>query len=111
VESPAQREAAIRTELAESKRLIEERTDKPVVHLAYPWHASGPTARRLVRELGYRTAFSGKVPGVPITRAGGDPETVARIGEDYLELLPGRGRLSLSAILYRKLSRRLSGTP
>ncbi|HXB56107.1 MAG TPA: polysaccharide deacetylase family protein [Vicinamibacteria bacterium] len=111
LESPAQREAAIRTELAESKRLIEARTGKPVVHLAYPWHASGPSARRLVRELGYRTAFSGKVPGVPITRVGGDPETVARIGEDYLELLPGRDRLSLSSILYRKLSRRLSGTP
>jgi hypothetical protein len=56
-------------------------------------------------------AFCGKVPGVPITRVGGDPQTVARIGEDYLELLPGRGRLSLSSILYRKLSRRLSGTP
>jgi peptidoglycan/xylan/chitin deacetylase (PgdA/CDA1 family) len=111
LESPPEREAAIRRELAESKRLIEERTGKPVVHLAYPWHASGPTARRLGRELGYRTAFCGKVPGVPITRTGGDPETVARIGEDYLELLPGRGRVGLSQILYRKLSRRLSGTP
>jgi peptidoglycan/xylan/chitin deacetylase (PgdA/CDA1 family) len=110
-ESPAQREAAVRAELAESKRLIEERTGKPVVHVSYPWHAAGPSARRLVRELGYRMAFCGKVPGVPITRVGGDPQTVARIGEDYLELLPGRGRLSLSSILYRKLSRRLSGTP
>jgi len=106
-ETPAEREAAIRTELAESKRLIEERTDKPVIHLAYPWHASGPTARRLSLDVGYRTAFGGKVAGVPITRAGGDLQHIARIGEDYLELLPGRGRVDLSTVLYRKWSRRL----
>jgi hypothetical protein len=28
------------------------------------------------------------------------------VGEDYLELLPGRGRARLSAILYEKWSRR-----
>ena len=53
-----------------------------------------PTARRLAREAGYRTAFCGKVPGTPITLAGGDPTAIARIGEDYLELLPGRGQAS-----------------
>jgi peptidoglycan/xylan/chitin deacetylase (PgdA/CDA1 family) len=106
-ETPEEREAAIRTELVESKRLIEERTGKPVIHLAYPWHASGPTARRLALEAGYRTAFGGKVAGVPITRPGGDLQHIARIGEDYLELLPGRGRADLSTVLYRKWSRRL----
>jgi peptidoglycan/xylan/chitin deacetylase (PgdA/CDA1 family) len=106
-ETPEEKEAAIRTELVESKRLIEERTGRPVVHLAYPWHASGPTARRLAREAGYRTAFGGKVAGVPITRPGGDLEHIARIGEDYLELLPGRGRADLSSVLYRKWTRRL----
>jgi peptidoglycan/xylan/chitin deacetylase (PgdA/CDA1 family) len=106
-ETPAQREAAIRRELAESKRLIEERTGRPVYHLCYPWHVAGPTARRLAREAGYRTAFCGKIPGVPITLFGGDPHAIARIGEDYVELLPGRGRANLSTILGNKLSRRL----
>jgi len=110
LETPEERAAAIRTELEEAKRRIEERTGREVLHLCYPWHASGPTARRLAREVGYRTAFCGKVPGVPLTRAGGDPHAVARIGEDYLELLPGRGRLTLSAVLYRKWSRRMKGS-
>lgn len=105
-ESAAEREEAIRFELIESRRDLEERTPREVVHLCYPWHAGGATARRLAREAGYRTAFWGKVPGVPITRAGGDLERIARIGEDYVELLPGRRRRSLASVLGRKWARR-----
>jgi peptidoglycan/xylan/chitin deacetylase (PgdA/CDA1 family) len=110
-ESAAEREAAIRRELVEARTLVQQHTGWPVVHLCYPWHASGPTARRLAREAGYRTAFCGKVPGVPITPAGGDPHSIARIGEDYVELLPGRGRADLLAVLRRKWSRRMRGGP
>ena len=88
------------------RALIEERTGRAVVHLCYPWHAWGPTTRRLARDAGYRTAFCGKVRSVPITLAGGDPMAIARIGEDYLELLPGRGRTDLTTILRRKWDRR-----
>jgi peptidoglycan/xylan/chitin deacetylase (PgdA/CDA1 family) len=107
LESPEERTAAIRTELVEAKRRIEERTGREVVHLCYPWHTAGPTARRLAHEIGYRMAFCGKVSGVPLTRPGGDLHSIARIGEDYLELLPGHDRSTLSAILYRKWSRRI----
>jgi len=108
-EGAADRESALRRELADARRLIEERTNQPVVHLCYPWHAAGPTARRLARETGHRTAFVGKVPGTPITVPGDDPMAVARLGEDYVELLPGRGRADLSQILRRKWRRRLRG--
>ena len=57
----------------------------------------------------YRTAFCGKVPGVPITLPGGDPLAVSRIGEDYVELLPGRGRTDLASILKQKWNRRRGG--
>jgi peptidoglycan/xylan/chitin deacetylase (PgdA/CDA1 family) len=110
-EGPADRDAAIARELGESKAMIEERTGKPVSHLCYPWHVSGESSRRVARELGYRTAFCGKVRGVPISRPGGDPHRVARLGEDYVELLPGRGREDLTRILKRKWSRRLRGGP
>jgi hypothetical protein len=109
IEAAAERADAIRLELADSKRAIEERTGRPVEHLCYPWHAWGPTARRLAAEVGYRAAFCGKRPGVPITRPGGDPQAIARIGEDYLELLPGRGRSDLRTVLARKWSRRRGG--
>ena len=109
VETPEEREHAIRRELAESRRAIEDRTGRPVVHLCYPWHASGPTSVRLAAATGYETAFCGKVPGVPITRPGGDLRAVARIGEDYVELLPGRGRATLTEVLRRKWGRRFGG--
>jgi len=109
VETLEERARAIRRELAESRRLIEARVGRPVVHLCYPWHAEGPTARRLAVEEGYETAFCGKVHGVPITRPGGDPRAIARIGEDYVELLPGRGRVTLAEVLRRKWARRFGG--
>jgi peptidoglycan/xylan/chitin deacetylase (PgdA/CDA1 family) len=105
-ETTEERAAAIDRELRESKRLIEERTGHPVLHLCYPWHAFGPTARELARAAGYRAAFCGKVPGVPVTRSGGDLGRIARLGEDYVELLPGRGRRTLTEVLRHKWARR-----
>jgi peptidoglycan/xylan/chitin deacetylase (PgdA/CDA1 family) len=105
-ETAAERDEAILRELAESRRAIEERTGRPVIHLCFPWHVSGTTARRLAREAGYRTAFCGKVPGTPVTLPGGDLSSIARIGEDYVELLPGRGRTTLKAVLQQKWRRR-----
>lgn len=109
LEPPSDRARALRRELADSRQAIESRTGRPVVHLCWPWHVSGPTARRIAIEAGYRTAFWGKVPGTSLTPPGGDPQRIARIGEDYVELLPGRGRAPLSSILRRKWSRRLRG--
>jgi peptidoglycan/xylan/chitin deacetylase (PgdA/CDA1 family) len=108
-ETADEKAEAIRSELADSRRLVEERTGCPVRHLCYPWHAAGPTARRLAAEVGYETAFCGKVPGVPLTRPGGDPLSIARISEDYVELLPGRGRTTLADVLRRKWARRFGG--
>lgn len=108
-ESAVERDTAIRRELEEARQLIERHTGRPAVHLCYPWHTAGPTTRRLAREAGYRTAFCGKVPGVPITPPGGDPHRIARIGEDYVELLPGKGRADLASVLRKKWSRRVRG--
>ena len=110
-EDPTARDAAIARELRESKAAIEARTGKPVTHLCYPWHVAGARARREAREIGYRTAFCGKVHGTPISRPGSDPHQIARLGEDYVETLPGRGREDLSIVLQRKWTRRLRGGP
>ena len=65
-----------------------------------------PHGAALAAEAGYETAFCGKVDGVPITLPGGDLQAIARLGEDYLELLPGAGRATLAEVLRRKWSRR-----
>jgi peptidoglycan/xylan/chitin deacetylase (PgdA/CDA1 family) len=106
-ETPDEREQAIRRELEDARDSIEERTGSPANHLCFPWHVSGPTARRVARQVGYLSSFCGKVAGVPITLPGGDPQAIARIGEDYLERLPGAGRLDLMRVLRRKWARRL----
>jgi peptidoglycan/xylan/chitin deacetylase (PgdA/CDA1 family) len=52
-----------RFELAESKRILEERLHRPVEALAYPYGWAGTydeLTRRLAREAGYRLAFSGQ---------------------------------------------------
>ncbi|HLA79345.1 MAG TPA: polysaccharide deacetylase family protein [Vicinamibacteria bacterium] len=108
-ETREEQSRAIERELREARVEIETRTGRPVRHLCYPWHVSGPTARRLAADIGYVTAFCGKVPRTPITLPGGDPRAIARIGEDYLELLPGRGRTTLSAVLRHKWLRRFGG--
>ena len=46
---------------------------------------------------------------MPLTAPGGDPLSVARVGEDYVETLPGRGRMRLAEVLHRKSLRRLRG--
>jgi len=109
LETDDERMQVIRSELALSRRTIEERAGRPVRHLCYPWHTAGPTARRLAAEVGYATAFCGKVSGVPLTRPGGDPMSIARIGEDYVDLLPGRGRGTLAEVLRLKWARRFGG--
>jgi peptidoglycan/xylan/chitin deacetylase (PgdA/CDA1 family) len=110
IETRDEQRAAIRRELVNARRLIQERVGRPAVHLCYPWHAAGPTARSLAAEAGYQTAFCGKVDGVPVTLPGGDPRAIARLGEDYVELLPGEGRGTLAAVLRRKWSRRFGST-
>lgn len=109
LETDAERDAAIAHELADSRRTIEERTGRRVVHLCYPWHASSPAAIVAARSAGYRTAFCGKVAGVPITLPGGDPLSIARVGEDWLFCLPGKGRRAASAVLATKWKRALLG--
>lgn len=106
LETAEERTSAIERELRESKRLIEERTGRPVFHVCYPWHAFGATAQELARAAGYRAAFCGKIPGVPITRSGGDLQQIARLGEDFVELLPGKDRTTLTEVLRRKWGRR-----
>jgi peptidoglycan/xylan/chitin deacetylase (PgdA/CDA1 family) len=109
LESPADRERALRAELADARTAIEAHTGRPARLLCYPWHAWGPLSRRLAAETGYTAAMCGKVEGTPITRAGGDRLAIARVGDDYVQTLPGRGRLGLARILARKGRRRIGG--
>jgi hypothetical protein len=65
------------------------------------------TATQVAREVGYVAGFAGKATAAPaISRPGSNLFAIARVGEDYVERLPGAGRRSLLSVLREKLQRR-----
>lgn len=98
---------AMRFDLGEARRLIREKADVEATTVCYPWHVFSEQAKHIAAEVGYRAAFAGKASAPPaISRAGSDVFELARIGEDYVERLPGPGRRSLLSVLREKLRRR-----
>jgi peptidoglycan/xylan/chitin deacetylase (PgdA/CDA1 family) len=114
-ETPAECEQAVREDLLESKRILEERLKgKAVKHLCYPWYAGSELALTTSRELGYVTNFWGVLPQRRSNQVGDDPYRVVRLDESYLLTLPGRGRRSVSSLVWKKqtetLKRRVAST-
>ncbi|MEO8361025.1 MAG: polysaccharide deacetylase family protein [Vicinamibacteria bacterium] len=105
-ETEAETNEAMRFDLAEARRLLREKADASAKALCYPWHVSSPHARALAAVVGYVAAFAGKADHAPaISRQGSDLFALARVGEDYVERLPGPGRRSLLSVLQEKLRR------
>lgn len=105
-ETAAEAEAAMRLDLGEARRLIREKAGVEATTLCYPWHVHSDAARRIAAEVGYVAAFAGKASrGPTISGPGADPFELARVGEDYVERLPGPGRRPLLSILGEKLRR------
>lgn len=51
-------EAAVRSEVTDSKKLLEDRVQQPVASLAYPYGYSDARVRQVVRETGYISAWA-----------------------------------------------------
>jgi len=97
---------AIRFDLAEARRLLRERADVDATSVCYPWHVDSRFARENAAQVGYVAGFAGKASSPPaISRLGSDPLSIARVGEDYVERLPGPSRRSLLSVLREKLRR------
>lgn len=94
-------------DLSEARRLIRDKAGVEATTVCYPWHVFSDAAKRAAEEAGYVAGFAGKASRAPaISRNGGDPFEIARVGEDYVERLPGPGRRSLVSVLTEKLGRR-----
>jgi peptidoglycan/xylan/chitin deacetylase (PgdA/CDA1 family) len=68
-------DAELDRELAESKRLIEERTGRPCRFLAYPYGDHDSRVRRASRAVGYEGAFV-----LPSSTSWSDPYQLGRVG-------------------------------
>jgi hypothetical protein len=113
LETPEEQREAIRFELTESKRLIEEHLPgKSVRHICWPWHEAGEIAVEESRKAGYAANFWGRVNGRYSTPIPGNPFKIARVGGDFFFRLPGNGRISLLNILLKKTAGRMkAGSP
>ena len=139
LETEAERDAAIRHELIESKQAIEARLGKPVRHFCFPFYAGSEITSAISKEVGYVSNYWGWKPSSDsrtshyarnhlyaaidetdystgqllgdrrTNRAGDDAFRIVRVPGDYVQRLPGRGRSSLLAMFLRKCLRNLKG--
>jgi peptidoglycan/xylan/chitin deacetylase (PgdA/CDA1 family) len=103
---------ACRWELSESRSLLEERLERRVLHLAYPYGAYDDRVHRLTREAGYETACS--------TRSGRSPADDDLFALRRIHIPADAGELGFAsrfwtghgpADLARRVMRRVSPTP
>jgi peptidoglycan/xylan/chitin deacetylase (PgdA/CDA1 family) len=106
VETLKEQEEAILYDLMQSKKVLEEKINKPVIHLAYPWGTGSHLSQQLSKKAGYLTNFWGALPFTPYNKAGCDLFKLVRLKDDYIFRLPGNKRKSLFEIFSLKSNRR-----
>lgn len=103
-ETADERRASIVRDLADARTTLKEKAGRDSLAVCYPWHVAASDVPPLARDVGYRLGFTGKresdLPDHALFR-------IERVGEDYVERLPGAGRVPLARIILAKLSRRL----
>jgi hypothetical protein len=105
-ESTAQREAAIREDLAAARETLNaELATRTVRHMCFPWSVAGSVAERLAAETGYETAFADRLFGKRAVRAYDPPYRLMRLKHQYIVCLPGYNRRTFFTFRKRGRSR------
>ena len=92
IETEEDREAAIRSELQNSRVELENRLGISVTHFAFPWGVSGRIAQEMIGECGYRTAFAERKCQLRAVHKGHPAFRLGRLPSAYIRALPGRRR-------------------
>ena len=92
-------------DLLQSKRNIEEKLNKGVKHLCYPWYIGSDQSVQASKKAGYESNYWGILGRRATNPIGIDPFYLARINDDYLLTLPGEGRIGLLKLLLDKAIR------
>jgi peptidoglycan/xylan/chitin deacetylase (PgdA/CDA1 family) len=101
-ESQDETEAAVMKEMVLSKKILEERLDKQIRHLCYPWYQGSPFSDRIAGESGYQAVYYG-LEYEESNKGNTAPIQVRRISEEYLHCLPGKGQISVGRVWVDKL--------
>ncbi len=102
IQRASERFLEIKQDLTDSKRTIEERLNKQVRYMAYPWFKGSEMAVTASREARYKGNFWGTVSGRSINRVGDNCFYIKRISADFIYMLPGKGRKSFVQALAGK---------
>ncbi|WP_031387037.1 polysaccharide deacetylase family protein [Desulfonatronum thiodismutans] len=86
-------------DLRESKRVLSQRLEVDVKHLAFPRYDGTDEAVRIGQALGYEGFWWGVLPERPTNRPGDSSDRIVRISGEFLRRLPGEGRRPLAEIL------------
>ena len=103
-QSADERYEEIRRDLFQSKMLIEEKLNKKVHHLCYPWYEGGDLSVNASKETGYWCNHWGIMKDRAVNKVGDDPFFIARIDGDYIDALPGKGRISAYEVFKKKVN-------
>ena len=102
-ENKEEQRLAIFSELRESKQIIEQRLNKSVQHLCYPWFVGSAIAMEQSKEAGYKTNFWGSLLGIRENLVGSNPFKLVRLEDRFIFRLPGKGRKSLRELMVEKV--------
>lgn len=96
-------------DLMRSREAIEsELGGHTVRHFAFPWHQNGPASWAALEKAGFLSAAigigadNGRKPA-----SAARPVEIIRVNGDFLECLPGCGRIPFRRVLIRKTARRI----
>jgi peptidoglycan/xylan/chitin deacetylase (PgdA/CDA1 family) len=95
----------IRQDLQQSKITIEQRLDKQVKHLCFPWYVGSKLAVKASAEVGYCCNYWGIMGRRAINSPDTNPFYLARMSDDYILTLPGSQRIALYKMFKEKFIR------
>jgi hypothetical protein len=99
----------IEKDLRLSKKILEEKLNKKVQHLAWPGFNGTTEAMCSGTECGYRAFWWGVLPNHPENRPGDSPGYIVRLKSDFLRRLPGEGRVSLKEVFCKRALKSIRG--
>lgn len=103
-ETQKERNKAIEYSLAKSKEILEKRSNgSEIIHFCYPWGIGSNLAVQLSKKIGYLSNYWGKATHKLCNRIVHDTYRINRIGEDFIFMLPGKGRKTLARLLFKKI--------
>lgn len=107
-ETSHERMLAIRTELVNSKRELEDRLHgKSVKHFCFPWFRTSEESILCAGEAGYQVIHVGAGPRSHMGQTG-HSQVINRIQQEYVLCLPGKGRSNLLSIPASKMRARFN---